>query len=58
MAIRLQHDFQIWADIPIVYGPTNYKEKREDCYRRAKLIDGYIEFVNDDRYCIVTKQLN
>ena len=54
--IHIQQDFQAWANQPIIYGPLDWKPKKLACERRARLINGYIQFVKDDRYCIVLKQ--
>lgn len=40
----------------VVWGPADWREKKADCERRAKLLGGaWIVPVEDDRYCIVKK---
>lgn len=49
-----REDMEAWADQPgFVYGPANWREKLKECDRRAILINGYVDYVEDDRYCIV-----
>lgn len=39
----------------VTYGPADWREKLRECDRRAILINGYVDFVDDARYCIVKK---
>jgi len=55
---QMHEDMVMWSETPVVYGPVDWKEKEKDCIRRATLVGGYVDYVDDDRYCTVGLENN
>lgn len=48
-----QADARAWAEQTYTYGPADWRLKEKSCIQRATRIGGYVEYVDDSRYCIV-----
>lgn len=54
--IGLARAYEATQNRIVTFGPADWREKKADCERRAKLLGGaWIIPVEDDRYCVVKK---